>query len=159
MLDSVCVRGGPSFLLCRVAGVCAPALRSQGWTPVTRVEPNPLAHPFLHMLVGAELTAATHLNPAPSVCSLLVIRIYNSLAKSPGGGNGNALQYSYLENSTDRGAWSWGGLQSIGSQRIKHDSATECEHLDSWQNQFLLSSCLLSSKILSNFFASLLYFI
>ena len=25
--------------------------------------------------------------------------------KSPGGGHGNPLQYSCLENSTDRGAW------------------------------------------------------
>ena len=25
--------------------------------------------------------------------------------KSPGGGNGNPLQYSCLENSMDRGAW------------------------------------------------------
>ena len=25
--------------------------------------------------------------------------------RSPGVGNGNPLQYSYLENSTDRGAW------------------------------------------------------
>ena len=25
--------------------------------------------------------------------------------KSPGGGNGNPLQYSCLENSKDRGAW------------------------------------------------------
>ena len=27
------------------------------------------------------------------------------LGRSPGGGNGNRLQYSCLENSTDRGAW------------------------------------------------------
>ena len=27
------------------------------------------------------------------------------LGKSPGEGNGNPLQYSYLENSVDRGAW------------------------------------------------------
>ena len=27
------------------------------------------------------------------------------LARSPGGGNGNPLQYSCLENSMDRGAW------------------------------------------------------
>ena len=33
--------------------------------------------------------------------------------KSPGGGNGNPLQYSGLENPVDRGA-SW--LQSMGSQ-------------------------------------------
>ena len=25
--------------------------------------------------------------------------------RSPGGGHGNALQYSYLENPMDRGAW------------------------------------------------------
>ena len=31
--------------------------------------------------------------------------------RSPGGRNGNPLQYSSLENSMDRGAW---GLQSLG---------------------------------------------
>ena len=167
MLDSVCVRGGTSSLLCGVAGICALAPRSQGWTPATGVEQRPLAHPFLHTVVGAELAADTDLNPALSVCSLLVIHIYDSLGRSPGGGNGNTLQYPYLEYSMDRGAGGVGGrgggrgegrgLQSTGSQRIGHDSATQHEHLDSWQNQFLLSSCLLSSKILSHFFTSLLY--
>ena len=27
------------------------------------------------------------------------------LGRSPGGGNGNPLQYSFLENSMDRGLW------------------------------------------------------
>ena len=27
------------------------------------------------------------------------------LGRTPGGGNGNLLQYSYLENSINRGAW------------------------------------------------------
>ena len=27
------------------------------------------------------------------------------LGRSPGGGHGNLLQYSFLENPTDRGAW------------------------------------------------------
>ena len=31
--------------------------------------------------------------------------------------NGNLLQYSCLENPMDRGA---GGLQSVGSQRVRH---------------------------------------
>ena len=43
------------------------------------------------------------------------------LARSPGEGNGNPLQYSCLENSMDRGAWR---LQSVGSQRVPHDWAT-----------------------------------
>ena len=36
------------------------------------------------------------------------------LGRSPGGGHGNLLQYSCLENPMDRGAW--GGLWSIGLQ-------------------------------------------
>ena len=45
------------------------------------------------------------------------------LGRSPGIGNGNPLQYSCLENPMDRRACplSIGGLQSIGSQRVRHD--------------------------------------
>ena len=36
----------------------------------------------------------------------------SALGRSPGEGNGNPLQFSYLDNSMDRGAWqsgsSWG---------------------------------------------------
>ena len=38
--------------------------------------------------------------------------------RSPGGGLSNPLQYSFLENPMDRVAW-W--LQSMGSQRVRHD--------------------------------------
>ena len=43
-----------------------------------------------------------------------------ALGRSLGEGNGYPLQYSYLENSMDRGAW----LQSMGSQSIGHDYVT-----------------------------------
>ena len=36
----------------------------------------------------------------------------------PGGGHGNSLQYSCLENPMDRGA---GRLQSVGSQGVRHN--------------------------------------
>ena len=49
------------------------------------------------------------------------------LGRSPGVGNGNLLQYSCLENSINRGA---GVLQSMGSQRVRHDWGTG--HID-WQ--------------------------
>ena len=42
--------------------------------------------------------------------------------RSPGGRNGNLLQYSCLGNPLDRGA---GRLQSMGLQRIGHNLATE----------------------------------
>ena len=38
--------------------------------------------------------------------------------RSPGGGNGNPLQYSYLANPMDRGSW----LSTvIGFRRVTHD--------------------------------------
>ena len=39
--------------------------------------------------------------------------------RSPGGRNGSPLQYSCLGNPMDRGP---DGLQSMGSQRVRHDS-------------------------------------
>ena len=40
------------------------------------------------------------------------------LGRAPGGGHGNPLQYSCLENPTDRGAC---GLQPMGSHRVGHN--------------------------------------
>ena len=42
--------------------------------------------------------------------------------RSPGEGNGNPLQYSYLENPMDRGTW----LAAVyGVTRVGHDLATK----------------------------------
>ena len=45
--------------------------------------------------------------------------------RSPGGGNGNSLQYSCLESPMDRGARAgrgWGGgLQFMMSQKVERD--------------------------------------
>ena len=40
------------------------------------------------------------------------------LGKFPGGGHGNPLQYSCLENPMDRGAWQ---VQSVRSHRDGHN--------------------------------------
>ena len=45
------------------------------------------------------------------------------LGRSPGGGNGNLLQYSYLENSTDRGAW------RVSVQGVTESDMTEHTHI------------------------------
>ena len=44
----------------------------------------------------------------------------SGLARSPGGGHGNPLQYSCPQNPMSRGEEP-GGLQSAGSQRVGHD--------------------------------------
>ena len=45
------------------------------------------------------------------------------LARSPREGNGNPLQYSYLGNPMDRGAWK--NYSPWGHQRVEHDLATK----------------------------------
>ena len=40
-----------------------------------------------------------------------------------GGGHGNPFQYSCLQNPMQE---EFGGLQSIGSQRVGHDCVTKC---------------------------------
>ena len=44
------------------------------------------------------------------------------LGRSPGRRNGNPLQYSCLENPTDRGAW-WATVHGV--TRVGHDLATK----------------------------------
>ena len=46
--------------------------------------------------------------------------------RSPGGGNGNPLQYSSLENPTDREAW-WATIHGVA--RVGHDLATKTTNL------------------------------
>ena len=72
---------------------------------------------------------------------------------SPGEGNGSPLQCSCCENLMDRGGysplWSYvGGLQSMGSQRVRHHWTTEHEQL--WDGYNMLRAhvnCLLSDNI------------
>ena len=40
-----------------------------------------------------------------STCNIGYLGSISGSGRSPGGGHGYPLQYSYLENSTDRGAW------------------------------------------------------
>ena len=48
------------------------------------------------------------------------------LGRSPGEGNGNPLQYSCLKNPRTE---EFGRLQSMGSQRVRHNWATEHAHM------------------------------
>ena len=50
------------------------------------------------------------------------------LRRSPGGGHGNPLQYSCLENPMDRGAWR---ATVQGSHRVRHDWS-DLAHMHLW---------------------------
>ena len=44
-------------------------------------------------------------NPPANAGGVRDVNSIPGLERSPGGGNGNPLQYSYLENPMDRGVW------------------------------------------------------
>ena len=56
-----------------------------------------------------------------SACKAGDLGLIPGSGKAPGGGHGNPFQYSCLKISMDRGT---GGLHSMGSQRIRHNSLT-----------------------------------
>ena len=59
-----------------------------------------------------------------STCNAGDLSSIPGLGKSPGGGNGNPLQYSYLDNSMDRGAW-WATVHGVTK---RHDWTTKYVH-------------------------------
>ena len=48
--------------------------------------------------------------------------------RSPGGGNGNPLQYSCLENLMDRGAW-WASVHGIAKELDTTEATTHIPHV------------------------------
>ena len=59
------------------------------------------------------------------------------LGRSPGEGNGNPLQYSCLENPTDRGAWQ---ATVMGSQKSDTTERLSTSVLGTILDQFAVSS-------------------
>ena len=57
-------------------------------------------------------------NPPASAGDPRDVSLIPGLGRSPGGGPGNPLQYSCLENPMDRGAWRAAVHLSMGSQRV-----------------------------------------
>jgi len=78
-------------------------------------------------------------NPPANASSILM------LGRSPGGGLGNPLQYSCLENPMDRGArWatvhrvaqSWPGLKQLSTHAKANVSMMEMYYIINFQSQF-----------------------
>ena len=68
--------------------------------------------------------------------------------RSPGGGHGNPLQYSCLENSMDRGAWRVTVM--AGSQRVEYDWVTNTTMTLIGVRWYLIVVLISISLIISN---------
>ena len=66
--------------------------------------------PFIHLTFLESLSGGS--DNKESVCSAGDLGLIPASGRSPGEGNGNPLQYSYLENSMDRGAW-WATVHGV----------------------------------------------
>ena len=65
------------------------------------------------------------------------------LGRSPGGGNGNPLQYSCLGNPMDRGAW-WATVHGV----TKELGTTERRYNNNNNNIVSISCCFMKSVLL-----------
>ena len=63
--------------------------------------------------------------------------------RSPGGGNGNALQYSCLENTMDRGVW-WATVHGVEKTRRELSTAQSVQEIvkdrEAWRAAVLSGS-------------------
>ena len=69
---------------------------------------------FREASLGAQMVR----NPTANAGDIIDVSLIPGLGRSPGGGLGNPLQYSCLENPMNRGAV---GILSMGLLRVGHD--------------------------------------
>ena len=82
------------------------------------------------MYVRASLVAQLVKNPSAKAGDARDLGSIPGLGGSPGGGNGNPLQYSCMENSTDRGAW-WATVHEVTKSRTGQSvHAHACTYTD-----------------------------
>ena len=66
-------------------------------------------------------------NPSANAGNIRLVGLIPELGRSPGGGNGNLLEYSCLENPMDRGA-----LWAIAHRVAKSDTTEVTQHALTW---------------------------
>ena len=77
-------------------------------------------------------------------CNVGGLGLISGLGRSPGGGNGNPLQYSCLGNPMDRGAW-WATVHQVAEvDTTEHVQCQLCNGIMSKKNTFVVVAQSLS---------------
>ena len=74
------------------------------------------------------------------------VDLISGLGASPGGGNGNPLQYSCLEIPTDRGAW-WGTVHGVAKSRTRLGDSMRWGQKDPLEKEMTTHSNILAWEI------------
>ena len=69
-------------------------------------------------MITASQTALVLKNPSANAGDIRDTGLSPGWGRSPGGGHGNPLQYSCLENPMDRGAW-WVTVHRVAQSRTR----------------------------------------
>ena len=70
----------------------------------------------MYLLYGSFLGGAVVKNPPANTGDARDMGLIPGSGRSPGGGNGNPIQYTCLENPMDRGAW-WGAAYGVAKSQ------------------------------------------
>ena len=97
-----------------------------------------------HRFLRASQVALVVKNPPPNAGDIRDVGSIPGLGRSPGGGHGNPLQCSCLENCMDRGAW-WATVQRVTKSwtRLKwlsRHTCTVCQAHEGLETQHLKDS-------------------
>ena len=79
---------------------------------------GPRFNPHLLYLCTLGFSYGSVVKNMPVMQETQEVKFNHWLGRSPGGGNGNPLQYSCLKNPMDRGAW-WAPVQWVTKRRTR----------------------------------------
>ena len=81
-----------------------------------------------------------------SACNAGDLGLIPGLGRSPGGGHGNPLQYSCLENAMDRRAW-WAAVHGVTKSQTRLSDFTLTFHFHALEKEMATPSSALAWRI------------
>ena len=117
-------------------------------SPTPRVYPNscPLSQ-WCHPSISSSVVHfSSHLQCFPASGSFPMRQFFTSGSQSIGEGNGNPLQYSCLENPTDRGAW-WAAVHWVARSWTRLSDFTLFFNFHALEKEMATSSSVLAWRI------------
>ena len=98
------------------------------------------------IFLGSKITAECYCSHEIKRRLLLRRKVMTNLDSIFGGGNGTPLQYFYLENPIDRGAW-WAGVHGVAKSQTRLSNFTFTFHFRALEKEMATHSSILAWRI------------